>query len=82
MLEIRWESIASHLANVKDDDICSALIKIIDEESIDLTKPASIYFGRDTRYEFHISMNIMEKQTFILGIYYRFDKFIAFCWQT
>ncbi|XP_026272665.1 phosphoacetylglucosamine mutase isoform X2 [Frankliniella occidentalis] len=49
MLEIRWETIASDLANIKDDELSSALLQIIKDESIDVTKPASVFFGRDTR---------------------------------
>ncbi|KAK3923377.1 Phosphoacetylglucosamine mutase [Frankliniella fusca] len=49
MLEQRWESIASNLANVKDDELSHALTNIIEKEKIDITKPASVFFGRDTR---------------------------------
>lgn len=49
MLEISWETIATNLANVKDDELSAAIIQIIDQETIDLDKPASVYFGRDTR---------------------------------
>lgn len=54
MLEMRWESIASHLANVNDEDLSSTLLELIDKENIDLSKPASVFFGRDTR---HVAFN-------------------------
>lgn len=49
MLEMSWETIATNLANVKDDELSATIIQIIDQEKIDLDKPASVYFGRDTR---------------------------------
>ncbi|XP_034255073.1 phosphoacetylglucosamine mutase isoform X2 [Thrips palmi] len=49
MLEILWETIATNLANVKDDELSATIIQIVDQEKIDLDKPASVYFGRDTR---------------------------------
>ncbi|KAJ1525377.1 hypothetical protein ONE63_010192 [Megalurothrips usitatus] len=49
MLEMSWETIATDLANLNDNELSAALIHIIEKENIDLAKPASVFFGRDTR---------------------------------
>jgi len=49
MLEASWEMIATNLANVQDDDLISVLTRISTKENIDLSIPATVIIGRDTR---------------------------------
>ncbi|XP_052098534.1 phosphoacetylglucosamine mutase-like [Mytilus californianus] len=49
MLESSWESIATKLANIDDDDIATELNTIIQQENIDENQPANVFFARDTR---------------------------------
>ncbi|KAJ3117801.1 Phosphoacetylglucosamine Mutase [Phlyctochytrium bullatum] len=50
MLVQSWESYATDLANAPDVDTCiSVLEKIIEKEKIDLSVPAKVVVGRDTR---------------------------------
>lgn len=49
MLEASWEMIATNLANVLDSDLISMLVHISTKENIDLSIPATVIIGRDTR---------------------------------
>ncbi|XP_012525464.1 phosphoacetylglucosamine mutase [Monomorium pharaonis] len=49
MLEASWEKIATNLANVQDCDLISMLTHICTTENIDLSAPAMVITGRDTR---------------------------------
>lgn len=49
MLEASWETIATNLANVQDNDLISMLTCISAKENIDLSIPATVIIGRDTR---------------------------------
>lgn len=49
MLEASWETIATNLANVQDSDLISTLLHISRRENIDLSVPATVIIGRDTR---------------------------------
>ncbi|KYM99116.1 Phosphoacetylglucosamine mutase [Cyphomyrmex costatus] len=49
MLEASWETIATNLANVVDGDLISMLTHISTKENIDLSIPATVIIGRDTR---------------------------------
>lgn len=49
MLEASWETIATNLANVQDSDLISMLTSIATKENIDLSEPAIVIIGRDTR---------------------------------
>ncbi|KAI8480103.1 Phosphoglucomutase-3 [Branchiostoma belcheri] len=49
MLEAAWEKHATDLANAKDEDIGSALQRIIDAVDIDISLPADVFVARDTR---------------------------------
>lgn len=49
MLEASWETIATNLANVQDNNLVSMLIHISKDENIDLSVPATVITGRDTR---------------------------------
>jgi len=57
MLEASWENIATNLANVQDNDLISMLIHISMEENIDLSVPATVITGRDTRKSSPILLN-------------------------
>lgn len=50
MLEKNWESIATNLVNVSDDDLEMEVAKIIETEKIDMNSAAVVYIGWDTRY--------------------------------
>ncbi|KAG5314298.1 AGM1 mutase, partial [Acromyrmex insinuator] len=49
MLEASWEMIATNLANVLDSDLIPMLVHISTKENIDLSVPATVIIGRDTR---------------------------------
>lgn len=49
MLETSWETIATTLANVQDNDLISMLTHISTTENIDLSAPARVITGMDTR---------------------------------
>ena len=49
MLEAAWEKIATDLVNIDEKDLISTLHKIIKEQEINETSPATIILGRDTR---------------------------------
>nr|CAD7195854.1 unnamed protein product [Timema douglasi] len=49
MLEHTWESLATRLANATDSELKYVLADITKTEGIDLSKPASVFVGRDTR---------------------------------
>nr|CAD7409967.1 unnamed protein product [Timema poppensis] len=49
MLEHTWESLATRLANATDSELKYVLADIMKTEGIDLSKPASVFVGRDTR---------------------------------
>ena len=49
MMEQKWESIATELANADDNLVQDVLKKIITELGIDNSKPAHVFIGRDTR---------------------------------
>lgn len=49
MLEASWEMIATNLANVLDSDLIPMLVHISTKENIDLSVPAMVIIGRDTR---------------------------------
>lgn len=49
MLEASWETIATNLANVQDSELISMLTHISTTKNIDLSMPATVIIGRDTR---------------------------------
>lgn len=57
MLEASWEMIATNLANVQDSELISMLIGISTKENIDLSVPAIVIIGRDTRISSPILLN-------------------------
>lgn len=63
MLETSWEAIATKLANVKDNEVVSAVQEIIKEQNIDTSFTASVIIGRDTR-----SSSLPLSQAAIAGI--------------
>ncbi|KAJ8715632.1 hypothetical protein PYW07_010114 [Mythimna separata] len=50
MLEESWESIATTLANVSDNDLEKTVQEIIATEKADMALKASVFIGMDTRY--------------------------------
>jgi phosphoacetylglucosamine mutase len=50
MLVQSWEGYATRLANAESANLIEELMKIAEEESIDLAAPANVIVGRDTRY--------------------------------
>jgi len=49
MLSAHWESYASLLGQSSDEDLLDCVKKIIDEEKIESSIPATVLIGRDTR---------------------------------
>ena len=49
MLESAWEKIATDLVNVNDSNLVPTLRKVIKDEGINETAPATIILGKDTR---------------------------------
>ncbi|XP_011647842.1 phosphoacetylglucosamine mutase [Pogonomyrmex barbatus] len=49
MLEASWEIIATELANAEDSELISILTDICTKENIDMSVPANVIIGRDTR---------------------------------
>lgn len=50
MLEKSWETIATDLVNVSDDDLQAEVAKIIEQKQIDMNANANVFIGWDTRY--------------------------------
>lgn len=50
MLEKSWETIATDLVNVSDDDLEAEVAKIIEQKQIDMNANANVFIGWDTRY--------------------------------
>lgn len=50
MLEASWELFATYLANIKNEEIVSALDKIITDANININIPAQVYIAHDTRF--------------------------------
>jgi phosphoacetylglucosamine mutase len=50
MLEQEWESIATDLVNVADDELESEVAKIIAQQKIDMNAHSNVFVGMDTRY--------------------------------
>ncbi|XP_071171739.1 phosphoacetylglucosamine mutase-like isoform X1 [Mytilus edulis] len=61
MLESSWESIATKLANIDDEDIETELNTIIKQENIDENQPANVFFARDTRPSSEHLANALEE---------------------
>ncbi|XP_077263123.1 phosphoglucomutase 3-like protein nst [Temnothorax americanus] len=57
MLEASWETIATNLANVQNNELISMLTHISTNENIDLVVPATVIIGRDTRRSSLILLN-------------------------
>ncbi|XP_021369123.1 phosphoacetylglucosamine mutase-like isoform X2 [Mizuhopecten yessoensis] len=49
MLEVTWETHATYLANVEDEDITSAIKSIVTKENVPMDVSASVYVAMDTR---------------------------------
>ncbi|KAG7202201.1 hypothetical protein KM043_015877 [Ampulex compressa] len=49
MLEASWETIATNLANVEDSNLVLTVQNIVQEQNIDMSIPATVITGRDTR---------------------------------
>uniref|UniRef100_A0A146L187 Phosphoacetylglucosamine mutase n=1 Tax=Lygus hesperus TaxID=30085 RepID=A0A146L187_LYGHE len=49
MLEMAWEAMASRLANVPDSEFQEELAKVAIQTGIDVSKPALVFIGQDTR---------------------------------
>ena len=49
MLEMAWEKLATELANVPNEELGQVLGKIIQDFNIDISIPAKVVYGRDTR---------------------------------
>lgn len=49
MLEASWETIATDLANTENSSLKEKLMHICTSENIDLSVPATVIIGRDTR---------------------------------
>uniref|UniRef100_A0A671SUI3 Phosphoacetylglucosamine mutase n=1 Tax=Sinocyclocheilus anshuiensis TaxID=1608454 RepID=A0A671SUI3_9TELE len=49
MVTAVWEGYATQLANTEQDSLLKELKDIIEKEDIDMSEPASIYVGKDTR---------------------------------
>ncbi|TRY90845.1 hypothetical protein DNTS_020870 [Danionella cerebrum] len=49
MVAVEWEIYATQLANAEQDSLLHELKSIIEAEGIDLTEPAYVFVGRDTR---------------------------------
>ncbi|CAH1396566.1 unnamed protein product [Nezara viridula] len=61
MLEQKWESIATELANADDNLVQEELNRIVSELGIDISKPAHVFIGRDTRpSSLHLSKAAMD----------------------
>ncbi|XP_037933349.1 phosphoacetylglucosamine mutase isoform X2 [Teleopsis dalmanni] len=50
MLEASWESIATDLANVTDQELEAHVKKIINENNIDIGSSSNVFVGMDNRY--------------------------------
>ncbi|EDW78771.1 uncharacterized protein Dwil_GK12616 [Drosophila willistoni] len=50
MLEASWESIATDLVNVSDQELEQQVAKIIKDNNIDITSSSIVYVGMDNRY--------------------------------
>ncbi|XP_064548402.1 phosphoacetylglucosamine mutase [Drosophila montana] len=50
MLEASWETIATDLVNVSDQDLEQHVAKIIKDNQIDVTSSSYVYVGMDNRY--------------------------------
>ncbi|KAH8255884.1 hypothetical protein KR026_000885 [Drosophila bipectinata] len=50
MLEASWESIATDLVNVSDQELEQQVAKIIKENNIDVTTSSQVFVGMDNRY--------------------------------
>lgn len=50
MLEKSWETIATDLVNVSDDDLEAEVAKIIEQKQIDMNADSNVFIGWDTRY--------------------------------
>ncbi|EDW40350.1 GL24942 [Drosophila persimilis] len=50
MLDASWESIATDLVNVSDQDLEQHVAKIIKDNSIDITSSSHVFVGMDNRY--------------------------------
>lgn len=57
MLEASWETIATNLANAQDSDLISILTNLSRKENIDLSTPAMVITGRDSRKSSPILLN-------------------------
>ncbi|KAG0246292.1 Phosphoacetylglucosamine mutase [Mortierella sp. GBAus27b] len=49
MLEASWEAHATALANAPNDQLFEAVQSMVNTLKVDLTKPANVVYGRDTR---------------------------------
>uniref|UniRef100_A0A8C1AQY0 Phosphoacetylglucosamine mutase n=2 Tax=Cyprinus carpio TaxID=7962 RepID=A0A8C1AQY0_CYPCA len=49
MVTAAWEGYATQLANAEQDSLLKELKDIIKKEDIDMSEPASVYVGKDTR---------------------------------
>ncbi|KAJ8866062.1 hypothetical protein PR048_033586 [Dryococelus australis] len=49
MLEVKWEKIASALANASDDKLEEVLDDIVKSESINMSREGCVFIGQDTR---------------------------------
>ncbi|XP_076862460.1 phosphoacetylglucosamine mutase [Brachyhypopomus gauderio] len=49
MVAPAWEVYATQLANAEQEALCTVLKEIIEKEAINMSEPASVFIGRDTR---------------------------------
>lgn len=49
MVTATWEGYATQLANAEQDSLLKELKVVIEKEEIDMSEPASVYVGKDTR---------------------------------
>lgn len=50
MLSPTWEDYATLVANAEEGDLVAALQEVIEKEGIDVSRKASVFVGRDTRF--------------------------------
>lgn len=53
MVTPTWEVYATQLANAEQDDLLASLKDIIEKESINMSREANVFVGKDTRYTVH-----------------------------
>lgn len=51
MLTAAWEDYATQFANAEQEDLLNVLQDVIKKEAINMNQEASVFVGKDTRYD-------------------------------